>query len=254
MQKQALGIQQHLIEMELNRSAWQGKATLRSVYQAFYSEIASCLDANVDGKVVELGSGLGNIKSAIPDCVTTDIFPNPWLDQVEDAYDLSFNDSSVGNLILFDVFHHLQYPGTALQEFRRVLAPGGRLIIFEPAAGLIGRIVFGLFHHEPLALDQPIEWNAPAGARSEAFGYYAAQGNATRIFRKGEHREKLRGWQHLESRHYSALSYLATGGFSGPQLYPDFLMGGLDQVDGWLSRFPSLASRMMVVLRKTDQE
>jgi hypothetical protein len=47
----------------------------------------------------------------IPECVTTDIFPNPWLDRVENAYALNFADASVGNLILFDVFHHLEFPG-----------------------------------------------------------------------------------------------------------------------------------------------
>ena len=29
------------------------------------------------------------------------------------------------NLILFDVWHHLEYPGSAMAEFARVLAPKG---------------------------------------------------------------------------------------------------------------------------------
>ena len=65
---------------------------------------------------------------------------------------LTFADESVANLILFDVWHHLEYPGTALAEFQRVLAKGGRLVIFDPAMGLLGRAVYGLCHHEPLAL------------------------------------------------------------------------------------------------------
>ena len=74
------------------------------------------------GSVVELGSGIGNIKEVIPKCLCTDLFPNPWLDYVENAYALSFGSASVSNLILFDVFHHLKYPGTALQEFHRYTA------------------------------------------------------------------------------------------------------------------------------------
>ena len=92
---------------------------------------------------------MGRIKDVIPQCVTTDLFPNPWLDRQENCYQLSFADGSVSHLILFDVWHHLRYPGTALREFHRVLAPGGRLILFEPAASWVGRLVYHFFHHEP---------------------------------------------------------------------------------------------------------
>ena len=53
-------------------------------------------------------------------CVRTDLFANPWIDQVENAYRLTFGDGEVSHLILFDVFHHLQHPRTALRECRRV--------------------------------------------------------------------------------------------------------------------------------------
>jgi len=57
---------------------------------------------------------MGSIKEVIPDCVTTDLFPNPWLDRQENAYHLGFADGSVSNLILFDVWHHLRYPDQPL--------------------------------------------------------------------------------------------------------------------------------------------
>ncbi|HEY1765593.1 MAG TPA: class I SAM-dependent methyltransferase, partial [Opitutaceae bacterium] len=170
------------------------------------------------GKIVELGSGMGSIKEVVPDCVTTDLFPNPWLDRQENAYALTFPDGSVSNLILFDVWHHLRYPGTALAEFRRVLAPGGRLVIFDPAAGVAGRLIYGLFHHEPLGLGDPITWHAPAGFRAGDADYFAAQGAATRIFWRREAPRELEKWEPVEVRPLPAFEYFATGGFSGPQL------------------------------------
>ena len=119
----SLPIGQHDVEIQANRRAWQSKAQLRAVYRGFHELIASRLDRSVPGLVVELGSGMGSIKEVIPDCVTTDLFPNPWLDRQENAYRLSFAAGSVSNLILFDVWHHLRYPGTALAERLAAASP-----------------------------------------------------------------------------------------------------------------------------------
>lgn len=241
-------LEQHNIEIHQNRENWNRKPALQAIYGTFYREIAARIRREVDGRIVELGSGLGNIKPFVPDCIATDIFPNPWIDQVEDAYQLSFEGGSVSNLILFDVWHHLQFPGGALKEFRRVLAPNGRIIIFEPAMGLIGRFVFGCFHHEPLGLNEPIIWDAPSGVSSRDFSYYAAQGNASRIFIKPEFKVLLAGWRICELAYFSGLAYVATGGFRGPQLIPDLVVEWLTSLDSVLSEFPWMASRMLVVL------
>jgi len=241
-------LQQHNVEIHQNRENWDKKPGLRAVYGRFYSEIASRIRRDIGGRIVEIGSGLGNIKATVPECITTDIFSNPWIDQVEDAYQLSFENGSVSNLILFDVWHHLQFPGSALKEFRRVLAPGGRLIVFDPAMGLIGRFVLGCFHHEPLGLNQPIIWEAPRGSSSKEFGYYAAQGSASRIFTKPEFKPKLADWRITELRYFSGLAYVATGGFRGPQFLPGVVLEWLTPVDSVLSKLPWMASRMLVVL------
>jgi len=244
------GIEQHNIEIYENRRHWENKPLLREVYAQFGREIANRVDRTQPGLIVELGSGMGNIKRHLPDCITTDVFPNPWLDRVENAYDLAFADGSVSNLILFDVWHHLEYPGTALREFGRVLSEHGKVIIFDPAMGVLGRFVFGSFHHEPLGLKDQIQWEAPDGFARRSPGYYAAQGNASRIFGSAEFREQLRCWRVEEVAYFSALAYLGSGGFRGPQLYPMAALTLLNRVDSFLSRFPTLASRMLVVLKK----
>lgn len=243
-------LQQHNLEIHQNREFWNKKAVLRKVYSRFYNEIAARLNPAVPGLIVELGSGMGNIKEHVPHCITTDLFPNPWLDQVENAYALSFADATVGHLILFDVWHHLRFPGTALREFGRALRSDGRIILFEPAMGVFGRIVFGCFHHEPLALQDPIQWDAPAGFAATDSAYYAAQGNASRVFRRPEFVARLRPWRVTEIRYFSGLAYLASGGFRGPQLYPEALLPCFNLVDSVLSTVPQLASRMLVVLER----
>jgi SAM-dependent methyltransferase len=243
-------IEQHNIEILQNREFWEKKPLLRKVYSQFYREIARRLKPAVPGLIVELGSGMGNIKEHIPQSITTDIFPNPWLDRVENAYHLSFEQAEVGHLILFDVWHHLEYSGTALKEFARVLAPGGRIIIFDPAMGLIGRFVFGHFHHEPLGLEEEIEWNAPDGFAGRETSYYAAQGNASRVFGSEAFKDRLGSWRVIEVKYFSGLAYVGSGGFRGPQLYPIALWPFFNEIDSILSRFPKLASRMLVVLEK----
>jgi SAM-dependent methyltransferase len=248
----AFSAEQHNLEIHQNREYWNKKAALRKAYSQFYKQIAARLIPAIPGLIVELGSGMGNIKEHVPQCITTDIFPNPWLDRVENAYKLSFADETVGHLILFDVWHHLQYPGTALLEFSRVLRPNGRIVIFEPAMGLVGRFVFGHFHHEPLGLSDEIEWDAPADFSAHDCAYYAAQGNASRVFGSADFENQLRMWRVVEIAYFSGFAYVATGGFRGPQLYPPGLSPCFNWMDSLLSRIPQLASRMLVVLEKTQ--
>lgn len=241
---------QHLTEIEETRNLWQSKPVLRDVYDAFYQEIARHLDSQCPGLIVEIGSGIGQIKERIPACVTTDLFANPGIDRVESAYQLSFKDGEVGQLILFDVWHHLQFPGAVLREFRRVLHPEGRIILLEPAMGLFGRVAFGWFHHEPLGLADAIDWEPRAGFDAAKHDYYAAQGNAWRMFVRHEDVGRLAGWRVSEVRLMTALSYLVSGGFRGPQLCPRSLLPLVRLSDWLLSPLDRLlASRMLVVLR-----
>src|SRR5512139_3121596 len=145
-----MGIDLHQELINKNSEYWNQKPLLQKLYGDFYRLIAQNLSNLPDGKIVELGSGLGNIRKVIPNCLRTDLFPNPWIDQVENVYKLSFADESISDLILTDVFHHLRYPGTALQELKRVLRKGGRVVILEPCLSALGLLVYGVLHDEPI--------------------------------------------------------------------------------------------------------
>ena len=247
----ALPVEQHNIEIQRNRDAWIRKPRLQEIYRKFYRQIATHIDPSIQGQIVELGSGMGTIKEVIPDCITTDLFLNPWLDRQENAYHLSFADGSVSHLILFDVWHHLRYPGTALREFQRVLAPGGRLILFEPAASWSGRFVYHFFHHEPVALKATVTWEAPDGFSPVDADYYAAQGSATRHFWWREAHPYLTGWSLSEMSPLVSFEYFASGGFSGPQIGGRWLQRCLRALDRAAAFWPrAFAARLIVVLTK----
>lgn len=242
---------QHNIEIQLNLQKWREKPLLRRVYQQFYKLILAEIDLKAQGSIVELGSGIGNLKSVLPEALCTDLFANPWIDRVENAYMLGFSNESLSHLILFDVFHHLEYPGDAFREFLRVLKPGGRVIIFEPDISLLGWLVYGLLHHEPVSRFKPIKRFAPVGTDHSKLGYYAAQGNAGRVFLNREWHQTLCDWELRTIKRFSALSYLASGGYSKKQMLPAVSFPVLRAVECILDCFPALFStRLLVVMEK----
>jgi SAM-dependent methyltransferase len=243
--------EQHNIEIHENLNFWKKKLILQKIYNEFYKAILDEIRFDINGSIIELGSGIGNLKSVLPSCICTDIFPNPWIDQVENAYSLSFADQSLSNIILFDVFHHLEFPGTALEEFRRALKPGGRVIIFDPDISLLGSIVYGIFHHEPVSFFKKINWFAPESFNINNAQYYAAQGNANRIFKASLYEKQLKDWKKLKVKPLSSISYICTGGYRGKKIIPDSLYPYTKYLEKTLDRFPFLFStRLLTVLEK----
>ena len=246
-----LGKKPHEKEALDNLKRWEKKPLLQDIYRDFYRLIARNLAPDVEGNIVELGSGIGKIKEIVPDCICTDIFPFPWLDGSENAYALSFADGAVSNIIQFDVFQHFRYPGSALDECRRVLCPGGRLLIFEPYISWFGRFVYGVLHHEPVGIHDPIPWHAPPDFDLETDPYYTGLGNAMRIFETAEFAEKIKDWELVELFRLSGVSYILSGGYSKPQFYPHALLPAMMRIDALCSMVPALmATRMLVVLQK----
>lgn len=242
-------LEQHQAEIQLNREAWEQKPLLRDIYRRFYERIIVNIDRGVPGRVVEIGSGIGNLREYFPEAIATDLFLNPWLNIVCDGYELPFRSGSISHLILFDVFHHLEAPVAFLKEAERVITPGGRVIVFDPYISLASWPAYGIFHHEPVAWSDPISLqnHLPRPRR-----YYAAQGNATRLF--FEQPEWLpKTWEVLTAERFAAFSYLLSGGFSKPSLYPAVALEPLRRLDESLSRRPKLfAGRCLICLSRRE--
>ena len=242
-----MDLDQHQIEIQENLRFWQSKPLLQQIYAGFYKRILKVIDPAIRGTVLEIGSGIGNLKTHYPSAICSDLFPNPWLDLVCDGYELPMADQSASHLVLFDVFHHLEAPVAFLKEARRVLTDRGRLIVFDPYISLMSFPVFGLLHHEPIAWTKPIDVcsQAPLQPRS----YYAAEGNATRLFFSKKHSRALAGWNLIHGEAFAGFSYLLSGGYSKPAVYPGKLLPTLEAIDRQLSRWPRLfGARCLVVL------
>lgn len=238
----------HRQEADANLRSWQGKPLLREIYAQFYRRIVALVDPKLDGGVLEIGSGIGNLKAHLPKALCSDLFRSPWLDLVCDGYELPFRAESLSHLILFDVFHHLQAPGAFFEAAARVLKPGGRVIVFDPYISVASYPVYGLLHPEPVALRRPIDLEGrPPHPRS----YYAAQGNATRLFFSRKPASWAPAWELFHAEAFSSFSYILSGGFSKPAVYSEGRLSGLSSLDAKLSRWPRLfGARCLVGLRR----
>ncbi len=237
----------HQLEIQRNLAAWKAKPLLQSIYAGFYRRLISLIDPALVGTIVEIGSGIGNLKTHLPGALATDLFPNPWLDLACDCYELPFADATLSHLVLFDVFHHLQAPNAFLREARRALVPGGRLLLFEPYISWTSFPVYGLLHHEPVAFRESMDL---AHSLDRPRHYYAAQGNATRLFFRKEVPGWPEGWNIFHAEAFSCFHYLLSGGYSRSAFYPPAWLKSLMRLDARLSRWPGIfGGRCLVALR-----
>lgn len=222
-----------LRRIEIDRARWQSKASLRLVYRDYHSRLKRAL---VQGPVLEIGGGSGNLKEAIPDCVSLDVQWTPWLDIVADAHRLPFDNGSFANIVMLDVFHHLSYPVQFLREALRVLKPGGRLAMVEPNVSPVSWLFFKLLHPEPVLLNED---PFVPGPRSGPSPYESNQAIPYLIFVR--HAERLRAefpnLRLVSIERFGMWAYPLSGGFQPWSLLPHALAGPLLRVEAPLSRW-----------------
>lgn len=238
---------EHQRQIEENLAYWNRKPVLQEIYRDFHNMLAAYL-AKVPGETVEMGSGIGNIKEVVPGCVRTDLFPNPWIDRCEDIYDLTMERASTANIILFDVFHHLEFPLDALDQCHRALRDGGRLVIFDHAMSLAGLVFSSLCHHERMGFLKPYKLRGP---RKADLGYYADHANADRILRRRFDELLGTDWKRIALLRLPAIRWALSGGYRGRDFSAVLSKHLIDRGESVLSLVPWLAAlRMVVVLEK----
>jgi SAM-dependent methyltransferase len=234
-----------------NRKTYQNKGLIKIIYNNYYKNIKKNIYISDKKKILELGSGGGNIKKVIKECITSDQFKNKNIDRIENIYKINFKNNSISNIILVDVFHHLQFPGLALKEIRRVLIKNGRVIMVEPAMGFIPRIVYKIFHYEPNGFNLKIKWNNIPKKIPLSNQYFAAQSMPWRAFFLKELKLKSK-YKIKFIKPFSDFAFLLSGGYSYKALYPKILYSFIKLIDKMLTSISIriFSARMLIVLEK----
>lgn len=234
------------------RDAWRRKPALRAVYTDCYRRMAASCGP---GRTLEIGGGSGNFKEFAPHVVSTDIVALPWLDAVCDAHRLPFRDAAFGNVVLFDVLHHLAVPRRFLAEAVRVLRPGGRIVVCEPAVTVASWAPYRFVHPEPVRMREDPLADAEAGARDP---FDSNQAIPTLLF--GRHRRRLAGiFPELRLRrmtYFALLAYPLSGGFRPWSLLPAPLVAPILRLDTALARWLGrvMGFRLLAVLERRSPE
>jgi SAM-dependent methyltransferase len=248
MRKNAVGLDQRQI---IHRELWEKKKALRLLYQDYHRQL---FESCPEGAILDIGGGTAHIKESRSDVISADILPFPGIDVVADAHGLPFRNEFFAGVVMLDVLHHLERPVEFLQEAARVLRPGGRLAMIEPAMTTLAQRFYDRFHEEPV--DMKADPFAPVAINPDRDPFDANQAIPTLLFATLPARKRLEGaipslrvrsveWQSL-------FAYPMSGGFQKWSLIPAALIAPLlafeKQVPTLVRKH--LAFRMMVVLER----
>jgi SAM-dependent methyltransferase len=231
------------------RCIWKQKPVLRAVYDDLFVRIAARC---VPGHTLEIGGGIGNLSSKIEGMISSDIQFAPWLDLIADAQRLPFRDGAIGNIVMLDVLHHLEYPALLFQEASRVLQPHGRLIMVEPAITPGSSFFYRVLHHEPVRMKvDPLSLGAPNENRDP---YESNQAIPTLIATKyrEQFHQKFPDLMIREVMWFSFIAYPCSGGFKSWSLMGEKLARLVlwleKRVERAIGRF--MGFRLLLVIEK----
>ena len=235
----------------IHRAQWKKKQAVRLLYRDFHRQL---LESCPEGSVLDIGGGTAHIKEFRPDIVSTDILLFPGIDVVADAHRLPFHDQFFAGVVMLDVLHHLERPIEFLKEASRVLKPGGRLAMIEPAMTTLARRFYDRFHEEPV--DMNADPFAPVAINPDRDPFDANQAIPSLLFATAPARklvEQTIPSLRVRSVEWQSLfAYPMSGGFQEWSLIPGALVGPMLAFERRMPQLvrKHLAFRMMVVLER----
>jgi SAM-dependent methyltransferase len=204
-----------------HRLLWYRKPSLRAIYTDYYRRI---VDKCIPGRNLEIGGGSGNLKEYLGEVISTDIVLSPWLDVAADAQVLPFAGETFSNIVGVDVLHHLERPQFFFAEAERVLRPGGRIILVEPAITPLSWPFYQFVHPEPVDMRADPFAEGPIDPNRQPFD--ANQAIPTLLFARQRRLMETRfpSLKIIDLEYISLIAYPLSGGFRPWCLVPSFLV------------------------------
>jgi SAM-dependent methyltransferase len=113
-----------------------------------------------------------------------DVRPGPGVDLVEDVETLGLADSSVGTVLALNTFEHVRHFWRGFEEVRRVLRPGGALLVCCPFYFHVHNFPSDYWRFTPAALELLLEpypskligWHGPPTRPANVWGLAFREG------------------------------------------------------------------------------
>jgi SAM-dependent methyltransferase len=135
-------------------------AAERVLYNQLSNALAEAAASHASGRLVDIGCGSKPWAQLFAPYVTEHIGVDPKpppaphdVDFVADAYDVPLPDSSADTVLVTEVLEHLEEPVRALEEVRRLLRPGGAIIITTPLLFPVHEKPRDFFRYSPYGLE-----------------------------------------------------------------------------------------------------
>lgn len=192
------------------------KPFLQLIYQDWYTRISSVLPGGMH-PVLEIGSGAAPAKMTLPDLITSDLFPFPWVSLAANAEKLPFASNSLQGIVMNNVLHHIPKPQIFFQEASRCVVEGGAVAMIEPWNTRWSRFVYKHLHHEPFDPAAP-SWNlqssGPLSSANGALPWILFHRDVEKFTTKNP------SWQLEKREAFMPFRYLLSGGVSLKNLAP----------------------------------
>jgi len=227
----------------LRREIILQKPILNSIYREWYSRICDHLP-DLDGPVLELGSGAGFLSTYIPGLITSDVIPISEIDLICEGQRLPFNDCCLRSVVLINVLHHVRDPLFFFKESKRCIKKGGRIVLIEPWVTSWSRIIYGKIHHEPFDPASP-SWNlpesGPLSGGNDALPWIIFKRDIKAFQAESD-------WQLVSIEEIMPFRYLLSGGVSMRSLVPAWMNRPLAFLEGCMPDRMTKATAMFAVI------
>jgi SAM-dependent methyltransferase len=186
---------------------------------------------------VELGCGQGYGKDVLRarSYLLTDYAHYPWLDvKMVDALATPFEDGRFDFVVASNMIHHVPYPPRFFAEVRRILKPGGKLLVQDVNCSLLMRVMLHLMRIEGYSYDVDVFDDAvPVNDPDDLWSGNNAVPDMLFDDEATFHR-RVPGWRILEQGFGEVTVYLASGGVTAKTFFvplPGWLLRTLGRID-----------------------